>query len=225
MATHTVTRALLASIWVAAVVLATACSRSGEHFEGQWKSANIIMTITRAGDGFIVACDNPAGVLNGQFAGSFIDAGLKVNAGVAGEQLITYAKADDTLAFAGERFIRISTDPSDGIWVDDSGLTWTLKDNGKKVRYPGARDHCASLRLGGWSDWRLPSIEELQRVQRQPVRPLTVTAPVLWSGTIRTSQNRAAGEFIEVLNFSNGAGFGVGTIDETHTGTCFCVRP
>jgi hypothetical protein len=41
-------------------------------------------------------------------------------------------------------------------------LTWTIKDNGRDVNAGQAQDYCSALRIGGFSDWRLPSIEELE---------------------------------------------------------------
>jgi hypothetical protein len=48
-------------------------------------------------------------------------------------------------------------------WKDSAtGLTWAVKDNGHDVNSGQARDYCGTLRVGGFSDWRLPSIEELE---------------------------------------------------------------
>ena len=48
------------------------------------------------------------------------------------------------------------------VWVDYStGLTWTRRDNKKTVGWNEANDYCRSLRLLGYSDWRLPEIQEL----------------------------------------------------------------
>jgi hypothetical protein len=60
-------------------------------------------------------------------------------------------------------------DPSDpqarGYWTDPStGLIWTAKDNGKDLRWKKAMKYCRDLRLSGHSDWRLPSIAELQAI-------------------------------------------------------------
>ena len=52
-----------------------------------------------------------------------------------------------------------------GYWVDPStGLMWAAKDNGKDVSWKGAMKYCRDLRLAGYSDWRLPSIDELQEI-------------------------------------------------------------
>jgi len=50
-----------------------------------------------------------------------------------------------------------------GYWVDpDTGLMWAGKDNnGKDVNWRQATKYCRNLRLAGYSDWRLPTIDEL----------------------------------------------------------------
>ena len=52
-----------------------------------------------------------------------------------------------------------------GYWVDSAtGLMWAAKDNGKDVSWKGAVKYCRDLRLAGYSDWRLASIDELQGI-------------------------------------------------------------
>jgi hypothetical protein len=51
------------------------------------------------------------------------------------------------------------------IWTDpETRLMWTKKDNGSDVNWQKARNYCQSLRLGGYSDWRLPAIDELNDI-------------------------------------------------------------
>jgi len=38
---------------------------------------------------------------------------------------------------------------------------WTHEDNGSDVNWKQAQAYCANLRLGGYSNWRLASIDEL----------------------------------------------------------------
>jgi len=52
-----------------------------------------------------------------------------------------------------------------GYWVDPStGLMWAAKDNGNDVNWKNAAKYCRDLLLTGNSDWRLPTIEELESI-------------------------------------------------------------
>jgi hypothetical protein len=50
-------------------------------------------------------------------------------------------------------------------WTDPATrLMWVWKDNGTDVNWRQATDYCRNLRLAGNSDWRLPTIDELQGI-------------------------------------------------------------
>jgi hypothetical protein len=50
-------------------------------------------------------------------------------------------------------------------WTDPAtGLTWITSDNGGNVTWSEASAYCSNLRLGGNTDWRLPTIDELQGI-------------------------------------------------------------
>jgi len=52
-----------------------------------------------------------------------------------------------------------------GYWIDPStGLMWAGKDNGEDVNWKNAVKYCRNLRLAGYSDWKLPKIEELEGI-------------------------------------------------------------
>jgi hypothetical protein len=54
------------------------------------------------------------------------------------------------------------TTQSLGYWVDPStGLMWAAKDNGEAVTWHKAFNYCRNLRLAGFSDWRLGTLDEL----------------------------------------------------------------
>lgn len=45
-----------------------------------------------------------------------------------------------------------------------SGLQWQDDKVGEKMGWKDAIDHCEALNLGGYSDWRLPNINELKSI-------------------------------------------------------------
>ena len=50
-------------------------------------------------------------------------------------------------------------------WTDPvTGLMWAAKDNGKAVNWQRAKKYCRDLRLAEYSDWRLPTTDELQEI-------------------------------------------------------------
>lgn len=81
-----------------------------------------------------------------------------------------------------------------GYWLDETTkLTWTAKDNGSPVNWQEAKQWCEGLRLGSFSDWRLPSIDELKGIYDSSSRkiraPLTLRGSILWSGTRQANQS------------------------------------
>jgi len=82
-----------------------------------------------------------------------------------------------------------------GMWKDSAtGLTWTVKDNGSNVNWNQAGEYCSNLRLGGFSDWRLPGIDELEAVYDQKSTrlykiksPIELSDSCILSGTTNNS--------------------------------------
>lgn len=74
---------------------------------------------------------------------------------------------------------------SSGMWTDDrTGLTWAAADNGSGVTVSQAHSYCRQLATGGFHDWRLPEIDELQTIFGGPSdeRGFRVVAPLKLSG-------------------------------------------
>ncbi|MEI7752716.1 MAG: DUF1566 domain-containing protein, partial [Candidatus Omnitrophota bacterium] len=42
-----------------------------------------------------------------------------------------------------------------------TGLMWAAKDNGSDINWANAKSYCANYRGGGYSDWRMPTQDEL----------------------------------------------------------------
>jgi hypothetical protein len=54
----------------------------------------------------------------------------------------------------------------DGTTVDHkTGLQWATEESPKQLNFEEAEKHCAALRLGGFDDWRLPDLEELESIR------------------------------------------------------------
>jgi hypothetical protein len=54
----------------------------------------------------------------------------------------------------------------EGVYADfKNGVMWRRQDNRIDVTWKAARRHCDGLEYGGWDDWRLPTIEELDTLQ------------------------------------------------------------
>ena len=50
-------------------------------------------------------------------------------------------------------------------WVDsDSQLMWAAADNGSGISWGQAKRYCRESSLGGFRDWTLPSIDDLQKL-------------------------------------------------------------
>ncbi len=43
-----------------------------------------------------------------------------------------------------------------------TNLLWSDKDNGKMIPWPYAKTYCDNYRRGGYKDWRMPTLEELE---------------------------------------------------------------
>src|ERR1035437_8847883 len=73
--------------------------------------------------------------------------------------LVVYAG----FAFAGEktrdgRFIAYDN----GTVLDTrTNLMWAAKDNGSNINWQGAKGYCENYRGGGYTDWRMPTQDEL----------------------------------------------------------------
>ena len=63
------------------------------------------------------------------------------------------------LAGSTQTIVHLSADRS---VVVGEEFMWTASDNGRDLDWHEAWQWCAQCRAGGWSDWRLPAIEELE---------------------------------------------------------------
>ena len=48
----------------------------------------------------------------------------------------------------------------------ETGLMWAAGNNGKDINWQGARVYCENYRGGGYSDWRMPTQNELSAIYK-----------------------------------------------------------
>jgi TIR domain/Protein of unknown function (DUF1566) len=85
----------------------------------------------------------------------------------------------------------VQTEVPQGVYLDpETGLMWTMEDNGSDINCPQAIEYARQLRLGGYSDWRLPTIDELEKLydprggSKYNIRkPFRLTEGFMWSST------------------------------------------
>jgi len=85
--------------------------------------------------------------------------------------------------------------------VSINGLEWQDNSEAKttKLNWSDAKAHCQNLSLGGYEDWRLPTIQELQSIvdigKKEPTikrRFNNVTSSVYWSSSEGVSDAKYA---------------------------------
>jgi hypothetical protein len=104
-------------------------------------------------------------------------------------------------------------------------LLWSRRDNGRDVRWEQAVTHCEELRLGGYDDWRLPTLEELRSIRAlwsnapfKTVVQVGLTGCCPWS-----SDTEPDGEKAWNFNFVHRRPF-LGHQDYSFGGRALCVR-
>lgn len=73
--------------------------------------------------------------------------------------------------------------------VEIGDLEWVLATNGENIKWPEAVEYCAELTLAGYSDWRLPTLDELESLHDPDAdggegieSPFVIGDCCLWSG-------------------------------------------
>ena len=77
-----------------------------------------------------------------------------------------------------------------GYWTDPAtDLMWAGKDNRKDANWHQAVGYCRELHLAGYSDWRLPTIDELEEIYHKSAESPGENPPSHWHGPQRMSYN------------------------------------
>jgi hypothetical protein len=124
--------------------------------------------------------------------------------------------------------IGLSLSNASDVYVDSAtGLMWQDNSDAKSIKkdWEGAREYCANLELGRYSDWRLPNIKELQSIVDVSYYKHAIkrgfknvnTSVYCWSSSVYVSGTKNAW----IVDFKNGS-----TYDNFKTGEYYvrCVR-
>jgi hypothetical protein len=70
-----------------------------------------------------------------------------------------------------------------------TGLQWAAQDNGRDINWHNARAYCQNYSGGGHTDWRLPTVSELEGLYKAGIRCekdniINITACCLWASEI-----------------------------------------
>ena len=59
--------------------------------------------------------------------------------------------------------IQLFKELTTGVYLDKrTNLLWTSRDNGRDIDWRRAAEYCSQLELAGFTDWRLPTLAELE---------------------------------------------------------------
>jgi hypothetical protein len=100
-----------------------------------------------------------------------------------------------------------------------------VKDSGHDVNSLQARDYCSNLRVGGFSDWRLPNIEELEALFDKSAKKLYKTkGPIEMGNSCALSGSTNATGEVWSFCFSYGGKTLARAQGHGSAGRALCVR-
>ena len=121
------------------------------------------------------------------------------------------------LLAAGEQRFSFTVDST--VLIDgETGLMWPQQDNGADIGWPAAKEYCEKYSLAGYSDWRMPTQDELASLYQLEaaevsdyyiIPEIQITACCLWAGD--TKQARVASFDFEYGN--KDWGYPLSTVD------------
>lgn len=110
-------------------------------------------------------------------------------------------------------------------WTDPATrLMWAGQDNGSDLDWNSAANYCKTLRLGGYANWRLATIDELEGIYDpgQDVNGYHIKGGIRVSGVVWSSSDRPPDEAWG-FNFKDGQRTAVPT-DYNFRTRAACVR-
>ncbi len=128
---------------------------------------------------------------------------------------VSYLDGDNKL---NNNYVRCVLGPADfagapsasGVTVTDprTGLVWQQADDGMGKSWLAALSYCENLSLGGFSDWRLPSVKELDTIidETATMWPFQFKAFALVGSLWSSTPEPFKGDFVWMLDVINNAG-------------------
>lgn len=158
----------------------------------------------------------------------------KVVKTTAGEHLMQATSADGQLKWqatvtadsSAQKLVKIPLSNMAPTWTDPTtALMWPRKDNSGDVTWQEAASYCQNLTLGGYSGWRLPTIDELQGIYDQTqnagwahIKGGIQLSAWTWSNSAGTVSGEAW-----FFNFRDGVRFSF-SLDNRNNHRALCVR-
>ncbi|QTA80307.1 DUF1566 [Desulfonema limicola] len=90
----------------------------------------------------------------------------------------------------------------DGTVLDTStNLMWAAKDNGENVNWKEAKEYCENYQGGGYTDWRMPTIDELEGLYEKGIRDEQKIIYIYWGVWSSNTSGSSASYFHFTLGF------------------------
>ena len=150
------------SISVAFTVKNQGDAASGAYNVGLYLSAN--KTINPATDRLLKNMTFAAGLAAGESKHTTTKVLVPIS-GLSGKYYYGAVTASNSKASSKQvSIVRYIADNTDTVTDYRTGLMWQKTDDGQQRNWADAKQYCGDLVLGGYDDWRLPRIDELETI-------------------------------------------------------------